>query len=504
VIGMLWLWIIVFALLVAFAVYLLVLAVRGFIRGLRQGLDGDTGPERPSLRGMLFRTVLVTLLVLFLLWTVLLEHNQQDQRWPVAEGMFELSNAQSHGATWLDSEAQSAIEAALKEAVGGNPGSSGELRLGRAADLRFTPLSSAAVESLRRQGWVVGTGQVAGEPGDYVAWRTSKNRAVYYGWVTPPWYWDLFQYLVTLVFGIAILSPFAAVAAWHLNRRIVRPVQQVADASIVLADGSSPEPIPEKGPAELATMARSFNRLAERLDEAEVAQKAFVASVNHELKTPLTSLQGYGELLSDGAVSAEEAGPVVLAETARLERLVGDLLDAGRMDSGSFTVREEPVALDAVAAAVRQRYETVAEKFGISLEVRRAQAGEAVVLADEDRLVQVVGNLAENALRCIPAGGSVHVVVQPPATIRVEDNGPGLDAADLPHAFDRFYLYERCGKDRAVGTGLGLSIVKELTEAMGGTVTVASEAGEGTVFWVALRAAEGVLAAPATGASDGA
>jgi signal transduction histidine kinase len=499
-------WVVVVGVLLGLCVVLAIRGVRGFIRGFRRGLMGDVEPEFPSLRSVLFRTVLVTLLVLFLLWTALLEHNQQGEQWPVSEGMLKLRNAQSRGAPWLDAEAQAAIESALKDEVGGNPAGGGELLLNVPGMVESSTLPPPAIAALRRQGWVVGTARIHGEERQYVAWRMSKKRAVFYHWVEPPWYEALLLYPFMLLFGIALLSPFAAVAAWHLNRRIVKPVQHVARASIVLAEGDLPERIPEKGPAELATMARSFNRLADRLDEAEAAQKEFVASVNHELKTPLTSLQGYGELLSDGAVSAEEAGPVVLAETARLQRLVGDLMEAGRLDSGEFAVCEEVVALDDVAAAVRSRFAATAESFGISLEVRLEPAGEASALADADRLVQVVSNLTENALRCTPAGGSVRIVVAPPAKIRVVDTGPGLAAEDLSHAFDRFYLYERCGRDRPVGTGLGLSIVKELAEAMHGTVSVESEVGVGTVFEVELPPASGVSPAETTpdGVADGA
>jgi signal transduction histidine kinase len=485
---------------------LVIRGVRGFARGFRRGLRGDAQQDFPSLRSVLFRTVLVTLLVLTVLWMALLEYNQRDQRWPVSEGMLELRNAQSRGAPWLDAEAQAAIESALKDAVGGNPAGGGEVSLRMPIMVRDIPLPASEVAALRHRGWVVGTARAHGDEQHYVAWKTSSKRAVFYFWVTPPWYWELLPYPFLVLFTAALLSPFAAIAAWHLNRRIVKPVQQVADASVVLAEGSSPQPIPEKGPAELATMARSFNRLADRLDEAEAAQKEFVASVNHELKTPLTSLQGYGELLSDGAVSAEEAGPVVLAETARLQRLVGDLMEAGRLDSGTFAVREQTVPLDDVAAAVQSRFAATAESFGISLEAGHEPAGEASVLADADRLVQVVSNLTENALRCTPAGGSVRIVVAPPALIRVVDTGPGLAEEDLPHAFDRFYLYERCGKDRPVGTGLGLSIVKELTEAMHGTVSVESEVGVGTVFEVELPPACGASPAETTpdGVADGA
>lgn len=120
----------------------------------------------------------------------------------------------------------------------------------------------------------------------------------------------------------------------------------------------------------------------------------------------------------------------------------------------------------------------------------RADGG-PVVLGDEGRLVQVVSNLVENALRCTEAGGSVTIVVSSSGAIGVRDTGPGLAPDDVPHAFERFYLYERCGKDRPVGTGLGLAIVKELVEAMHGEVTVASEIGTGTVFAITLPLASG-------------
>jgi signal transduction histidine kinase len=111
--------------------------------------------------------------------------------------------------------------------------------------------------------------------------------------------------------------------------------------------------------------------------------------------------------------------------------------------------------------------------------------GPAPAVADADRVLQVVSNLVENALRLTPAGGEVRVVAEP-GCLRVEDTGPGLDAGDREHAFERFYLHERYGHERPVGTGLGLAIVKELTLAMDGSVAVESRAGEPTVFTVRL------------------
>ena len=476
-----------------FAVYLLVLGIRHFVRGFRQGLRGGGGPDRPNLRGVLFRTVLVTLLVLFLLWTALLEQNQQGQRWPVTEGGFELRNAQSHGATWLDSDAQTAIEAALKEAVGGNPGSSGELNLGRTAELQYTPLTPSAIRAAygARDGLGVGAGQVAGEAGHYVAWRTSKNRAVFYGWVTPPWYENVLQYGFMLVFGVAILSPFAAVAAWYLNRRIVKPVQQVADASVVLAEGGEPMPIPTKAPRELSCWRPPSTTWPRGCAGRRTPSATSCSPSATSSKTPLTAIDGYAELLADGAVEPKQAADVLGLESARLRRLIGDLLDLARIDRSEFTVVDEPVDLAVTAREAVARFEGLAETLGVALVADAA--GPALARGDAGRLLQVASNLVENALRATGSGGRVEVVARP-GQLSVRDTGPGLTEKDLDHAFERFYLHRKYSTGPAVGTGLGLAIVKDLAEAMGGSVVVESEPGAGSTFTIALP----VLAPSAT------
>ena len=176
------------------------------------------------------------------------------------------------------------------------------------------------------------------------------------------------------------------------------------------------------------------------------------------------------------------------AESSRLERLVGDLLESGRMRKSAFTVRREAVDLAAVADDVARRYEATARDAGLTLLINTEAGGGAV--ADHDRVLQVVSNLVENAIRCTPAPGTVTITTAPGA-ITVSDTGRGLTSDDLPRAFERFYLYSRYGTDRPVGTGLGLAIVKELTEAMGGTVSVSSAVGVGTAFTVALPPARG-------------
>ena len=176
------------------------------------------------------------------------------------------------------------------------------------------------------------------------------------------------------------------------------------------------------------------------------------------------------------------------AESARLERLVGDLLDSARMRKSAFTVRRETVDLAAVAQEVARRYETTAHDDGLSLLLKLAP--ESLATADHGRVLQVVSNLVENAVRCTPSPGSVTISTAP-GLVSVSDTGQGLTNDDLPRAFERFYLYSRYGHHRPVGTGLGLAIVKELTEAMDGRVRVSSAVGVGTAFSVELPLAEG-------------
>jgi signal transduction histidine kinase len=153
------------------------------------------------------------------------------------------------------------------------------------------------------------------------------------------------------------------------------------------------------------------------------------------------------------------------------------------MNQRTFTVRREPLDLGSLAVETGRRYEPRARGFGVSLSIE-AEPG-ARALGDPDRVLQVVSNLVENALRCTPAGGAVTVAASP-GTLAVTDTGPGLAPEDAARAFERFYLYGRYGGQRPVGTGLGLALVKELSEAMGGSVAVRSTVGTGTSFTVRL------------------
>ena len=288
-------------------------------------------------------------------------------------------------------------------------------------------------------------------------------------------------YVWGLLIAAAAGGLLAALAAFLLARRISRPVDRIAAAARSLARGTHPEPVPVEGAAEIAMLAGAFNDLAAQLRRAQEAERNFLLSVSHELKTPLTAIRGYAEAVEDGAVDPRVAAATVASEARRLERLVRDLLDLARMNRTDFSVHNSEIDLSEVADDAVRRYEQQAESFGV--ELHAVADGPAPALADADRVLQVVSNLVENALRLTPAGGEVRVVAEP-GILRVEDTGPGLAEADTERAFERFYLHERYGLERQVGTGLGLAIVKELTLAMGGDVEVESRPGAFTVFTV--------------------
>ena len=343
-------------------------------------------------------------------------------------------------------------------------------------------LPPSAREELARNKAAQGTMDFGGTPSYFAARRANPGILILVrpqstvGSLFSPYVWGL---LIAAAAG----GLLAAVAAFLLARRISQPVDRIAAAARTLTRGTHPEPVPVEGAAEIATLAVAFNELAAQLRQAQEAERNFLLSVSHELKTPLTAIRGYAEAVEDGAVDPREAAATVASEARRLERLVRDLLDLARMNRTDFGVTNTEIDLTEVVEDAVRRYEQQAASFGVELHV--VSDGPAPAIADADRVLQVVSNLVENALRLTPAGGEVRVVTAP-GLLRVEDTGPGLAEADTERAFERFYLHERYGLERQVGTGLGLAIVKELTLAMGGSVDVESRPGTLTVFTVRL------------------
>ncbi len=336
-------------------------------------------------------------------------------------------------------------------------------------------LSAADLAALRRNRPVDGSSQ-----GSYRSARNVQGKALI---LLRPKRFPSKPYVEALALGGLAGAALAAIAALLLARALARPIRQVAEASRRLGADLVPEHVPETGATELRMLARSFNEMTEQLRKARDAERSFLLSASHELKTPLTAIRGYAEALDEGVVSVEDAVATIRLEAARLERLVRDLLDLARMNKAEFSFQLEVIDLGEVAGEVVRRYEQEARAFGVTLESETN--GSAPARADPDRVLQVMSNLVENALRLVPVGGVVRVA-SAPGELRVEDTGPGLGPEELSHAFERFYLYERYGKERPVGTGLGLAIVKQLAEGMGGSVSVESDPGRLTRFTVRL------------------
>ena len=194
---------------------------------------------------------------------------------------------------------------------------------------------------------------------------------------------DWQPFLLALLIAGAIAAGLAAIGSFLTARAIARPVRRVAEASRSLAEGVSPDPVPVEGSAELALLATSFNEMAEQLQKAREAERNFLLSVSHELKTPLTAIRGYAEALEDGAVPPEEAAATIREEGRRLERLVRDLLDLARMNRREFAVDAEQINLAEIGREAVRRYEGEARAGGIELDAFADE--EATATGDPDR-----------------------------------------------------------------------------------------------------------------------
>jgi len=295
---------------------------------------------------------------------------------------------------------------------------------------------------------------------------------------------DLTSLWVTVL--VALLA-FAVALAVLLSRWVARPLGRMAQAARALAAGEH-RPIPVEGPAEVQTLARAFNEMSRQVEASQRSQREFVANVSHELKTPLTSVQGFAQAILDGTASdpdaVRQAAQVIYDEAARMHRLVLDLLDLARLDAGTADLLREPVDLAALARNVVQRMQPQAQAAQVALTVNGVDA--LVVYGDGDRLAQVLTNLLDNALKHTPPGGEVTVRVQEEAgwaLCVVRDTGQGIPPEALPRIFERFYQLDQA---RRGGAGLGLSIAYEIVRAHGGTIAVQSEPGKGSVFVVKL------------------
>ena len=284
-------------------------------------------------------------------------------------------------------------------------------------------------------------------------------------------------------FGLAGFLILLAALFWggRTLRRLSMPLDDLLDASNKVAEGDYSVRVDAKGPPEVRALMHGFNSMAERLQANDQQRRNMLADVSHELRTPITVIQGNVEGILDGLYPAnEERLKSIMEETQLLSRLVDDLRTLALAESGALQLRREPTDLAELTRDAVAGFESPAKEKEIRLELSLDEIEELNV--DPQRVREVLLNLISNAIRYTPRGGEVNVGftgsalgVERSAVLFVEDNGPGIEAADLPHVFERFYKSSDSG-----GMGLGLSIAKYLVEAHGGTIWAESEVGKGT------------------------
>ena len=262
-----------------------------------------------------------------------------------------------------------------------------------------------------------------------------------------------------------------------------------------IAAGNYDQELNISSPAEVARLATSFNSMARQVSTTLQSQQDLVANVSHDLKTPLTSIQGFSQALLDGTASdeaaRERAATIIHEESSRMRRLVDELLDLARLEAGQVTLAREPVDVGLLLTECANRFAPQSERLGVALDVELAP-DLPPVLGDADRLGQVFGNLVDNALQHLgSASGEGRVALcaeQSDGSLvcSVTDNGPGIPSEDLTRVFERFYQVDKSRARRRSGAGLGLAIAQEIIHAHGGSIRVESVEGLGTRFTVEL------------------
>jgi two-component system sensor histidine kinase BaeS len=292
---------------------------------------------------------------------------------------------------------------------------------------------------------------------------------------------------LSLLVGVAVAVGVAII----VSRRVTRPLREAAAAAERLASGDRDVRVDPVGPDEVVELAEQMNRLTVALAASEGRQRDFLLSVSHELRTPLTAITGYAEALADDVVPADQVQPtgeVLQREARRLTQLVADLLDLSRLGAADLRIDERPTDLVALLTEAGQVWRDRCDRVGVEHRTE-LPGGPLVVRTDALRVRQIVDNLAENALRVTPEGGTIVFALRHgrhDAELEVRDTGPGLAPEDLAVAFEPAVLYTRYAGVRPVGSGVGLALVGRLAARLGGRATAEQAVGGGARFVVSL------------------
>lgn len=298
----------------------------------------------------------------------------------------------------------------------------------------------------------------------------------------------------SLVVAVIAASIVALAVSYVFSRNILAPVRVMTDASQRIAEGHYEERVELRGRDELNQLAGSFNKMAEQLEQVEIMRRRLIGDVAHELRTPLTSIKGSAEALMDGVLPAStETYLQIHAEAERLSRLVDDLQELSRVESHAVQLNIRPADLTSLIQTVSKRLWHQFDQKQVTLTFDPPQ-NPILVLADDDRIIQVLTNLMGNALQYTPSNGSVTVFIESDkneARISVRDTGFGIPAEHLKHIFDRFYRVDKSRSRAHGGSGIGLTIARHLVEAHGGRIWAESMGeNQGSAFMFTLPLAK--------------
>lgn len=324
------------------------------------------------------------------------------------------------------------------------------------------------------------------------------NRSFPWAWnFTPPsdFLEDVFLFLVRIALAVGLLGLAFGVLA---SRNLTAPLSRLAAGAKAIGARNLDYRVPVQGSEEIREVARSFNEMATALQSAESLRRNLLADVAHELRTPLTVLQGNLQAILDDVYPLDKSEVARLYDqTHHLHRLVNDLHELAQAEAHQLPLHRQTVDPGRLAQEAVELFGPVAEEKGIRL-VLEAGSDLSAIQGDRARLMQVLQNLLNNALRHTPAGGQIRLSVNARQTgtessveITVADSGEGIAAEDLPHIFDRFYRAGRARDRDSGGTGLGLAIVRALVEAHNGQVEATSPGrGKGSRFVIRIGAGE--------------
>ena len=284
-------------------------------------------------------------------------------------------------------------------------------------------------------------------------------------------------------------AALGTVLVWLLSRRTLMPLQSLGEAARQLEGGDLSQRADTGGPAEIRELAHSFNVMAEGLEEAERQRQSLTADIAHELRTPLSNIQGYLEAIRDGLVQPDpETIDTIHSQAIHLSHLVEDLRILAQVESGYLQLQLSSTLVEELLRSSVEAMRPRAETKGVTLALE-ADAALPPLELDATRIAQVVDNLLENAITHTPEGGSVRVygrTVANAVEVEVADTGPGIPREELPRLFDRLYRADPSRARETGGSGLGLTIARRLVEAHGGSIEADSVVGVGSRFTIRL------------------